>query len=105
MVDGNELYIVDWDEIMMAPLERDSFFYINDKEKLRCFKKSIEERGINYNFNNDYNKYYVYKRFFEDLSGYVDVIAESDSRAKNEKMYSDMEDTCFVWLYGLLEFL
>lgn len=105
MVNGSELYIVDWDGLMLAPLERDMWFYVDDEGKLNIFKEMMSKKGTAYNFNKEYFKYYVYNRFFEDLEGYLAGIAESNDESVKKWMYEETHMTCYIWLYGLMEAL
>jgi hypothetical protein len=105
MVNHSELFIVDWDGLMLAPLERDMWFYVNDEEKLNVFREMMVSKGTNYAFNKEYFKYYVYNRFFEDLEGYLAEIAESNDESVKKWMYEEIHKTCYVWLYGLMEAL
>jgi spectinomycin phosphotransferase len=105
MVNGSELYIVDWDGLMLAPIERDLWFYVDDSARLSAFKVMLASKGTKYSFNKEYFKYYIYNRFFEDLEGYLAEIAEASDEMKQKWMYEETHKTCFVWIYGLMDAL
>jgi len=74
MIDEKDkIYIVDWDDILMAPIERDWWIYLDTKEHIKDIAYIFKMHGINWKFNRDYYNYYVYTRFFDDLYGYVEL--------------------------------
>jgi hypothetical protein len=44
----------------------------------------------------------VFRRFFEDLYGYLVEIADSPSLEHQHKNFIDLQQTCFEWLWPLM---
>jgi len=61
--DDDSLYLVDWDELLLAPVERDLWFPHRDA----AFDRGYREVRPDYTRNELATAYYVNSRFFEDL--------------------------------------
>jgi spectinomycin phosphotransferase len=81
---SGELWIVDWDDIMLAPKERDLW-------SIYGWKKSYDQL---------YYSYYLYQRFFDDLIDWLKGVFESDlsQKEKNEQMINCKKDCFEEWL-------
>jgi len=62
-----EFIIVDWDDLMLAPCERDLWFI--DQELLKKYYKDYKRDNIYYG-------YYLLKRYFQDIWEWFDEIVE-----------------------------
>jgi spectinomycin phosphotransferase len=99
--DDGRLYLVDWDEVMLGPAERDTWFHLTPKTAatfLKLYRQTFPEyqpEALRYRF-------YVFRRFFDDLTGYLIEIADSASVEHQAKNLADLEITCFEWLWPLM---
>ena len=101
MVDGNgKLYIVDWDDIKLAPIERDLWEYMSDDVNIQKITKMLADSGVEWTFSPDYYRYYLYTRFFDDLYGYMelDLTRAEDSAICARKIKTEV----FDWLFPLM---
>ncbi len=71
------IHLVDWDELLLAPPERDTWFATDDPDFLRGYRTV---RG-SYQPNELATAYYVHGRYFEDLMGMLAAVVEHDDPA------------------------
>jgi hypothetical protein len=98
---SGKLFIVDWDDIMLAPIERDIWFFINDEKNRNEIQNILHENGIPWEHNREYHRYYIYKRFFEDL--YDDLEKDIMGTEKPDALVRDIEEELEVWLFPLMD--
>jgi spectinomycin phosphotransferase len=99
--DDGRLYLVDWDDLMLGPPERDAWFYLNAREAtafLRIYRQTFPD----YRPDPTLRPFYIFRRFFEDLTGYLIEIADSAAPDHQAKNLADLEQTCFEWLWPLM---
>ena len=97
MVDANgKLYIIDWDDICIAPIERDFWLYMNSSVNIQRIATMLADNGITWTFSQDYYRYYLYTRFFDDLYGYMelDLLKIKDATICAKKIETEV----FDWL-------
>ncbi|GAB4284944.1 MAG: hypothetical protein Kow0081_2470 [Candidatus Dojkabacteria bacterium] len=70
---NEDLFIIDWDDLKLAPIERDLWFHKGDES-------FFEEYGETQLFN-DYYGFYLFRRYLDDLSGFLDEIFKNRSNA------------------------
>ncbi|HET6318383.1 MAG TPA: aminoglycoside phosphotransferase family protein [Chloroflexota bacterium] len=71
------IHLVDWDELLLAPPERDTWFATDDPDFLRGYRTV---RG-SYEPSELATAYYVHGRCFEDLTGMLAAVVEHDDPA------------------------
>ncbi|MCL2408819.1 MAG: phosphotransferase [Oscillospiraceae bacterium] len=101
MIDDNgKLYIIDWDDIKLAPIERDFWGYMDNAANIQKITEMLADNGIAWTFSQDYYFYYVYTRFFDDLYGYMelDSMKTEDSSICARKIKTEV----FDWLVPLM---
>lgn len=76
LVQNSNYYIVDWDEVMCSPPERDIWFCMNKEDKLKLFNETLSEAGIQYTINLNRMGYYCYHMFFYYLTKYMNTYFE-----------------------------
>jgi len=81
-----DFYIIDWDDILLAPAERDLWF-LAEKEKFMDGYKSISPK---FQMNKDVVNYYIYSRYFNDLIEYWREIAGEHSLSHKGKNFQQM---------------
>jgi len=74
MMDDTSCYIVDWDEIMLAPPERDAWVMCTQPWARRLFDDALKRHDIDYSLKTDRLAYFCYHMLFfylaEVLSGF-----------------------------------
>ena len=76
---GNRYYIVDWDNAVLAPIERDAWFGMGWDWMLPAFDDALRENGIDYTLRPERLAYYCYDFFFFYLNAYLDASTQADT--------------------------
>ena len=97
---NKKLYIVDWDDVKLAPIERDFWEYMDAAANIQKIADILNDSGVTWTFNRDYYLYYLYTRFFDDLYGYIelDLMKTEDSHVCVKKIKTEV----FDWLIPLM---
>lgn len=88
------LYIIDWDDLLLAPLERDLWFFFENEEVASLYEKEFPSFVI----NKDIIMYYIYNRFFDDMLGFFELLDQGKDR---REVIKDIKKDCFDWTYKL----
>ena len=100
LVDGDAVYVVDWDTIRLAPRERDTWFHLHTPGFLALYRAYVP----GYTFDMDIYHFYLYWRYFDDLWGFVDKILSPElSDADKTHHMRELVKTCDEWLRPLME--
>ena len=92
---GNQHYLVDWDDVMLAPVERDLWFLVDDAE----FTAGYRSRFPDISINDDLVAYYALTRYFADMFEFIDEILAEHPRQHRQRNLDALRDDCFVkWL-------
>lgn len=104
ILNEKRLFLVDWDSVMLAPIERDAWIFICDKKQLETVNLILAENEVDYRLKQNRLCYYCYQFFFYYLNEYMKSIvsAENEERkAKNSKdLIAYLDDS---WIYKRLE--
>ena len=73
-----QLYILDWDNALVAPREHDLFFFAGDERFAQVFAPAYEAVAGPIRMSSDALRYYTYRRGLEDIADYVVRIARGD---------------------------
>ena len=65
-------YLVDWDNPMLAPPERDAWFCMQWDWARKAFHETLRQNGIDYSLRPERLAYYCYHMFFFYLNAYLD---------------------------------
>jgi hypothetical protein len=76
---GDKYFIVDWDNPIFAPMERDAWFCMSWEWAMTAFYDSLRENGIRYTLRPERLAYYCYDFFFFYLNAYLDAHTQSDT--------------------------
>jgi aminoglycoside phosphotransferase (APT) family kinase protein len=90
IVDGEKHAIIDWDEPILAPPERDAWnmFCYDGKDWPGCvFHKALRENNISYILRPERLAYYCYYYFFYYLTEFLDGHKPSDTMREIELRY------------------
>ena len=98
--DGSQLSVIDWDTVLFAPRERDTWFHRHTPDFLELYRAFVP----GYEFDPTAYRFYLYKRYLEDMVGFVEKILSPDSSdAQKIHNLSELYKTCDDWLHPLME--
>lgn len=90
-----DLYLIDWDSILLAPPERDTWFFVHEPEFIRGYRSHYPE----YHADPALCRYFTYKRYFEDLVEYFTEIRGDGTEEHRRKNLTGLQNDCFEgWL-------
>jgi hypothetical protein len=89
IIGGNgTFYLVDWDNPVLAPPERDAWFYMRRDWAIRAFQNSLNKNAVNYTLNQNVMAFYCYYYWFHYLNNYMERYF--DERIPNSKITADI---------------
>ena len=91
----DNLYILDWENALIAPLEHDMIFFAGEKNFWEVFWPNYLGQSDPVEIDNKVLKFYFYRRALEDVAGFVLRILQGDGGEDR-----DRED--INWLIGNL---
>lgn len=97
-----DFYIVDWDNILFAPAERDLWFLLDKND----FSHGYQSVRNDYEVNELSARYYLFSRYFNDLIEYWAEIFGKFSESHKKSNFEQMKKELFEdegWLYPLVK--
>ncbi len=94
MVHNNKICLIDWDDTLVAPIERDCWFFIDYNSKIDYINKYLVKNGIDYSLSKDMLAYYAYK----SALSYVNDIIEKYIETKNKELLGEIDDIFNGWV-------
>lgn len=89
------LRIVDWDDFLLGPIERD-IWYIADNSEAFSYYQSLNKLFV---LDNELYDFYLLRRYLDDLSGCLFEIFKDLSDKKHvEDNIADIKSDCLEWL-------
>jgi spectinomycin phosphotransferase len=80
------IYLVDWDDVLAAPPERDTWFHLLDAEREAAFLPLYRRSFPEYPADRRFCAFYLYKRYFEDIEGLLPrVMSPTTDEADREE--------------------
>jgi len=79
MVSGDKYFIVDWDNPVLAPPERDAWVMCGKDLAMDAFHDALRSNGVAYTLRPERLAYYCYDFFFFYLISYIDTSAQIDT--------------------------
>ncbi len=79
MVNGNRYFIVDWDNPILAPPERDAWVMCGRDWARDAFYHALCQQGIRYPLRLERLAYYCYHFFFFYLTAYLDEFGQTET--------------------------
>ncbi len=104
ILNENQLFLVDWDTVMLAPIERDAWIFICDRNEIEKINRILSENGIDYVLEQNRFCFYCYDFFFHYLNEYLKSIIEAKMEGQKEGIINDlMGYLTDCWIYKRLE--
>lgn len=104
ILNENRIFVVDWDSVMLAPIERDAWIYICEEDEVERINSILSENGIDYVLKQNRLCYYCYDFFFYYLNEYLQSIIDAESEGKKaEIIKSLLVYLTDCWIYKRLE--
>jgi hypothetical protein len=76
LVSGEMNFIVDWDTVKLAPVERDAWFCVHWDWAMTGFRNALKQNNVEYELRPEQFAYYCYWFFFYYLNAYLDANTE-----------------------------
>ena len=73
---GDKFYLVDWDDPVIAPPERDAWFCMNLDWATQAFNNSLANHGISYTLRPERLAFFCYHMYFAYLTFYMNTYFE-----------------------------
>ena len=86
ILNGNRLFLVDWDSVMLAPIERDAWIYLCEQQQIDKINSILAENGIRYTLEKNRLCFYCYAFFFHYLNEYLKAIAGAKNEAQKAEI-------------------
>jgi spectinomycin phosphotransferase len=88
LVDGaGHVYLVDWDDLLLAPAERDTWFHLTSLEDRARFLPLYRRHVPGYEVDESFYAYYLMRRYLEDLEGILDWISAADATPERRALH------------------
>lgn len=99
IIDGGAFTIIDWDHMMLAPIERDIWMFNNGRKgQMQTIKKTLEKQGVPYGPDLHRLAYYTYFSYFFYLVGQLAYFFDGPDKASRKKALKDVEDYLKGWI-------
>jgi len=97
--EDRRVHLIDWDVPLLAPAERDTWFFLNTDAAASVFLPLYRRAFPNYRPDALLHRFYVLQRFFQDITGYLGPILDDPSPERRAYHLAELRQTCFVWLW------
>jgi len=98
LVQNNRFHIVDWDEVMYAPIERDAWVMSCHDWAVKLFNDTLNRSGIPYILRAERLGFYCYHMFFHYLNEFFEDFASHGQTHEIEKYFSES------WIWERIQF-
>lgn len=99
LVNGDQIALVDWDDVLLAPRERDIWFHRYDA----AFMALYRAHAPGYEPDPVVCRYYLYYRYMEDMLGYFDkILSPQTPDCEKAHHYRELVEDCDEWLAPLM---
>lgn len=98
-----KIYLIDWDDLLLAPCERDTWFHLGGEEHGTTFLDLYRRRFPEYQVDRAVFAYYVYWRCCNDLEGWYDkILAPETSDDQRAELIRHFDKDFFGWLQPMI---
>jgi hypothetical protein len=98
ILNDNQFIIVDWDQPMLAPIERDAWFFMADAASIDKIQSILNKNGIEYQLTQERLAFYAYFSFFYYLQEYFTAFFEAGKGIREELI-----DNIYSFFNGWIE--
>ena len=102
IMNSENFYIVDWDDPILAPPERDAWFCRYWDWAMDTFNKEMQKNSINYTLHPERLAYYCYHMFFWYMTEHLETYFEIGNRGGD--MHEKLIDYFSGWIEEELKF-
>lgn len=99
METDNGEFLTDWDEVLIAPLERDCWVFMNYEEKIYDINNILKQNNINNTLSKEMLTFYAYKSYIIYLTDTIDKYLE----LKNPGLLSEFDEFFSGWVRERLD--
>lgn len=96
---GDTIKLIDWDDAMITPPERDCWFFMDYPEKIKDINKFFKKKKFDYELSKEMLLYYGYKMALiylnDDLDKYLEL--------KDKDILNDIKDIFEGWVNKKIE--
>lgn len=101
---SGDQYLIDFDEAMFGPLERDGFLSIAPEDEAAALWHDVMRETIpDYSVNTDFIRYYLFERFMVDLATFLRESVQHPDAVHRAKLVDSTRDYLVGWLLPLLQ--
>jgi spectinomycin phosphotransferase len=91
IIKNKEVFIIDWDGVLIAPKEHDLWFYLKDKRFLKAYEKEFGK----FKLDKKAVFFYIKDRVLEDLTDLlVRILHDNDTDKQNKRNLFDIKYYC-----------
>ena len=102
IMNGGKFCIVDWDDPVLAPPERDAWFCLHWDWAMETFREALRQSGIDYMLRPERLAYYCYYMFFYYLNEFIKTYFEIGNRGGD--IYENLRDYLSCWIEENIRF-
>ena len=103
ILDENRFYIIDWDTVKYAPVERDAWFFMCDGQHIDKINDVLSQHNVAYRLKWERLCYYCYYSFFYYLTEHMKTILGTDNPNQKQLMVKKLNEYLTdCWIYKQL---
>jgi len=87
IADGDRFFLVDWDDPILAPPERDAWFMCPHEWAADVFHRALRQNGIRYTLRPERLAYYIYHYIFFYLTEYLEGFPKANTAKEIEEYF------------------
>ncbi len=104
IIDEDRFWIIDWDDPVLATIERDIWFFAPYVDIKRMMNKLLVQNCIEYKISDELIAYYTYKSLFYYLNECFRALYELKSEQDKESMVAYIDGTINGWIRKQIEY-
>jgi Ser/Thr protein kinase RdoA (MazF antagonist) len=102
--DSGEHYLIDFDEALLGPIERDGFLCMaSQNEESRLWLHIMQETFPDYEPIAEYILYYLFERFMIDLTTFMQESRHHPDEEHRRRLVGSTKEYLLGWLYPMIE--
>lgn len=101
MATKNKDFLIDWDDTLVAPIERDCWFFADYPQKISYINEYLKNNKIDYTLSYDLLAYYAYKSVLE----YLNVAISKYFETNNKDLLDEVEVILNGWVRNKIKLI